>query len=217
MRILLVEDDPLVGDGIQLGLKKQGFSVEWVQTAMEAEAALMSDVFDAMILDVGLPQVSGFDFLKKIRQEKNIIPVLILTARHIVDDRVEGLNLGADDYMVKPFSLKEVGARLQALIRRVHQRAENKIVCGDICIYLDSQKVEQNAQPVDVIGKEYLLLKFMVENHGKVLAKERLESLLFGWQEEIESNSLEVHIHNLRKKFGKEKIKTLRNQGYVWL
>ena len=217
MRILLVEDDPLVGDGILSGLKKQGFAVEWVQTAFDAEMALTNNVFDAMILDVGLPQVSGFEFLKKIRQQKNNIPVLMLTARHVVEDRVEGLNLGADDYMIKPFSLKEVTARLQALIRRVHQRSDNKIVCGDMIIDLDSQTVEQNGQSVEVIGKEYLLLKYLVENHGKVVSKERLEALLFGWQDEIESNSLEVHIHNLRKKFGKEKIKTLRNQGYVWL
>lgn len=214
MRILLVEDDHLIGDGIQRGLTKQGFTVDWVQEAGSAETALQTDAFDIIVLDIGLPQISGLDFLKKIRAQKNQIPVLLLTARNAVDDRILGLDSGADDYLTKPFALGEVAARLRALQRRSQGRAESVLTWQQLTVYPESQKTLVRDQEVDIKGKEFKLLLFLLEHPNKIHSREDLETSLYGWNEGIESNSVEVHIHSLRKKLGKDFIKTIRGVGY---
>lgn len=214
MRILLVEDDHLIGDGIQRGLSKQGFTVDWVQDAEKAESALHTDVFDVLILDIGLPRVSGLELLKKVRSQKNHTPVLLLTAKNTVEDRIHGLDLGADDYMTKPFALGEVAARLRALQRRSQGRAESVLTWHQLHVHPDSQKVFLHDQEVEIKGKEFKLLLFLLEHPHKIHSREELESSLYGWNEGIESNSVEVHIHSLRKKLGKDIIKTVRGVGY---
>ncbi len=214
MRILLVEDDHLIGDGIQRGLSKQGFTVDWVQDADSAEAALKTDIFDIIVLDIGLPRVSGLDFLKKIRSQKNQIPVLLLTARNAVDDRILGLDTGADDYLTKPFALGEVAARLRALQRRSQGRAESVLTWHQLTVYPESQRTLMMDQEVDIKGKEFKLLLYLLEHPNKIHSREDLEASLYGWNEGIESNSVEVHIHSLRKKLGKDFIKTVRGVGY---
>ena len=214
MRILLVEDDHLIGDGIQRGLTKQGFTVDWVQDANSAETALHTDTFDIIVLDIGLPRISGLDFLKKIRSQKNQIPVLLLTARNAVDDRILGLDSGADDYLTKPFALGEVAARLRALQRRSQGRAESVLNWQQLKVYPESQRTLLKDQEVEIKGKEFKLLLFLLEHPNKIHSREDLESSLYGWAEGIESNSVEVHIHSLRKKLGKDFIKTIRGVGY---
>lgn len=214
MRILLVEDDHLIGDGIQRGLAKQGFTVDWVQDADKAETALRTDTFDVIVLDIGLPRVSGLDFLKKIRTQKNQTPVLLLTAKNSVDDRIQGLDLGADDYLTKPFALGEVAARLRALQRRSQGRAESVLTWQELTVYPDSQRLLLGGQEIEIKGKEFKLLLFLLEHPNKIHSREELETSLYGWNEGIESNSVEVHIHSLRKKLGKDFIKTVRGVGY---
>ena len=209
-----MEDDHLIGDGIQRGLTKQGFTVDWVQDADSAEAALKTDTFDIIVLDIGLPRVSGLDFLKKIRSQKNQIPVLLLTARNAVDDRILGLDTGADDYLTKPFALGEVAARLRALQRRSQGRAESVLTWHQLTVYPDSQRTLIMDQEVDIKGKEFKLLLYLLEHPNKIHSREDLEASLYGWNEGIESNSVEVHIHSLRKKLGKDFIKTVRGVGY---
>lgn len=214
MRILLVEDDHLVGDGIQLGLTKQGFTVDWVQDVESAQSALKTDQFDVIVLDIGLPRVSGLEFLKRLRAANNKIPVLLLTAKSSVDERIQGLDLGADDYLPKPFALGEVAARLRALQRRSQGRAVATLKWRDLTVFPDSQKVMMKQTEVDVRGKELRLLLFLMEHPHNIYSREELESSLYGWNEGIESNSVEVHVHSLRKKLGKEIIKTVRGSGY---
>ncbi|WP_415062752.1 response regulator transcription factor [Bdellovibrio sp.] len=214
MRILLIEDDHLVGDGIQLGLTKQGFTVDWVQNVESAQSALKTDQFDVIVLDIGLPRVSGLEFLKKLRAANNKIPVLLLTAKSSVEDRIQGLDSGADDYLPKPFSLGEVAARLRALQRRSQGRAVATLKWRDLTVFPDSQKVMLKESEIDVRGKELRLLLFLMEHPHNIYSREELESSLYGWNEGIESNSVEVHVHSLRKKLGKEIIKTVRGSGY---
>ncbi len=215
MRVLLVEDDDLVGGGLQKGLQKSGFAAEWVRTAGDAESAMLTDNFDCVILDIGLPKVSGLDLLKTMREKKVTTPVLLLTARETVSDRVKGLDSGADDYMVKPFSLEEVAARIRALVRRSHGRAEPTLQYEGVCLWPESLRVALNDETMDIRGKEFKILQYLLENKGRVVSRENLESLLYGWDGQIESNSVEVHIHNLRKKLGKDFIKTHRGSGYT--
>lgn len=214
MRILLIEDDHLVGDGIQLGLTKQGFTVDWVQDVESAQSALKTDQFDVIVLDIGLPRVSGLEFLKKLRAANNKIPVLLLTAKSSVEDRIQGLDSGADDYLPKPFALGEVAARLRALQRRSQGRAVATLKWRDLTVFPDSQKVMLKETEIDVRGKELRLLLFLMEHPHNIYSREELESSLYGWNEGIESNSVEVHVHSLRKKLGKEIIKTVRGSGY---
>ncbi|MGZ3769795.1 MAG: response regulator [Bdellovibrio sp.] len=214
MRVLLVEDDHLVGDGIQVGLIKQGFTVDWVRDADSAETAIKTDQFDVIVLDIGLPRVSGLDFLKKLREQKNKIPVLLLTAKTAVEDKIRGLDLGADDYLTKPFSLGEVAARLRALQRRSQGRAEAVLKWRDLSVFPDSQKVYLKNQEIEIKGTELKILTFFLEHPKKIYSREELENSLYGWNESIESNSVEVHVHGLRKKLGKDIVRTIRGSGY---
>lgn len=214
MRILLVEDDYLVGDGIQLGLAKQDFTVDWVQDANSAESALKTDHFDAIILDIGLPNISGLDFLKYIRSKGDHVPVLLLTAKSATEDKIKGLDLGADDYLAKPFALAEVAARLRALHRRSQGRAEPVLKWRDLNVYPDSKKTVLDNHEVNLKTTELKLLIYFLEHANKVHSRDDLESSLYGWSEGVDSNSVEVHIHNLRKKLGRDIIKTVRGLGY---
>lgn len=209
-----MEDDQLIGDGIQRGLGKQGFTVDWVEDADKADSALRTDSFDVIILDIGLPRVSGLEFLKKIRSQKNQTPVIFLTAKNSVDDRIQGLDLGADDYLTKPFSLGEVAARLRALQRRSQGRAESVLTWQNLTVYPNSQRLLLENQEIEIKGKEFKLLLFFLEHPNKIHSREELENSLYGWTEGVESNSVEVHIHSLRKKLGKDFIKTIRGVGY---
>lgn len=215
MRILLVEDDELLGDGVYNGLKHYDHVVDWVKDGKSAEHALKIDKFDAVVLDIGLPKQSGLEVLKQVRQRNDSTPVLILTARETIDDRIAGLDSGADDYMVKPFDLDELCARLRALQRRSRSRATPLIKIRDVVINPASHSVEKAGDAVHMSRREFALIQRLVENAGRVLSREYLSQTLYGWDEEVDSNALEVHIHKLRKKLGNNFIRTIRGIGYM--
>jgi DNA-binding response OmpR family regulator len=215
MRLLLVEDDPLLGDGIRTGLGQDDYTVDWFKEARSAEAALKSEDYDLMVLDLGLPDKSGLEVLKQLRSQGNDLPVLILTARDAVSDRVAGLDGGADDYMIKPFDLDELSARLRALLRRRSGRARSEIRHGEIVLDPVAHSVSLAGQTVDTSPREYAVLHMLLENQGKVMSRSRLEDGLYSWDGEVESNAIEVYIHHLRKKFGSSLIRTIRGVGYI--
>jgi DNA-binding response OmpR family regulator len=215
MRLLLVEDDPLLGDGIRVGLSLAGFVVDWVKDGLAAKLALEAGEYALLVLDLGLPRLSGTELLKWLRGAGNNTPVLILTARDTVGDRVRGLDAGADDYLVKPFDLDELAARIRALLRRAGGRATPLIVHGALRVDPASRLVTLAGSPVELSPKEFAVLQYLLENAGRALSRERLEQSLYGWGEEVESNAVEVHIHHLRKKLGAELIRTIRGVGYL--
>lgn len=215
MRLLLVEDDTLLGDGIKAGLKQVGFAVDWVQDGYMAQQALESEEYALLVLDIGLPKISGLALLKWLRNRGSDLPVLMLTARDTVADRVGGLDSGADDYLVKPFDLDELVARLRALLRRSGGKASPVLRHGDIALDLAAHAVMLDGHPVELSAREFSLLHELLQNAGRVLSREQLEQRLYGWGEEVESNSVEVHIHHLRKKLGAERIRTVRGVGYT--
>lgn len=215
MRVLLVEDDELLGDGVRVGLKQFGYVVDWVKDGQSALQAILSETFDTIVLDLELPKRSGLEVLKSARSRNITTPVLILTARELVEDRVKGLDAGADDYLVKPFDLGELSARIRALQRRTAARAELLITYGDLSLDPASRTAFLKEEPVILSRREFALLHKLLENVGRVLSREQLTQTLYGWGDEIDSNALEVHIHNLRKKFGHHVIRTIRGVGYV--
>ena len=215
MRILLVEDDALLGDGICVGMTQLGYTVDWVKDGGTAQAALLDNSHDLVILDLGLPGIPGKEVLSAMRREGNDIPVLILTARDTVGDRVSGLDAGADDYMTKPFDMDELGARVRALLRRRSGRVEPVITHGDIALDPAAHSVTVSGQAVEISNREFSILSLLLENTGRVLSRSRLEEGLYGWDEEVESNAIEVHIHHLRKKLGSGLIRTVRGVGYT--
>jgi DNA-binding response OmpR family regulator len=215
MRILLVEDDTLLGDGVRVGLKQAGFAVDWVQDGLAAKLALETEPYALMVLDLGLPKLSGLDLLKWLRERHLTVPVLILTARDTVVDRVTGLNAGADDYLIKPFDLDELIARLNALLRRSAGHVTLTLQHGDIELMPSTHQVSKSGQAIELSAREFTLLHELLLHVGRVQSREQLEQHLYGWGEEVESNSVEVHIHHLRKKLGVDLIRTLRGVGYV--
>jgi DNA-binding response OmpR family regulator len=215
MRLLLVEDDPLLGDGICTGLRQGGYAVDWVQDGVAAEAAWKGYDYAAVVLDIGLPRRGGLQVLAHRRAERDGTPVLLLTARDTVEDRVQGLDAGADDYLVKPFALAELLARLRALTRRRGGRAESRIEHGPITLDPQAREVTLKGEPVALAPREFDLLAKLLENPGRVVSRESLEQTLYGWDEEVESNAIEVHVHHLRRKLGRETIRTLRGVGYM--
>ena len=200
MSVLLVEDDELLGDGLYAGLAYQGDAVAWVRDGGAALAALAAQSFAVVILDIGLPRRSGLDVLRELRRTGDATPILILTARDAVEDRVQGLDAGADDYLVKPFDFNELLARLRALRRRGSGRVEPQIIHGGLVVDPASHSVTLDGTPVEISRREFVLP--LLENRGRVLSRERLEQCLYGWDSEVESNTIEVHIHHLRKKLG---------------
>ena len=215
MRVLLVEDDVLLGDGLAAGLRDAGLGVDWVRDGVAAEAALAAEQFAAQILDLGLPRRDGLSVLSRLRQAGNPIPVLILTARDQVADKIGALDLGADDYVVKPFDLDEVAARLRALVRRAHGRAQVIIEHGDLRLDPAGRVLTQAGATVTVTPREFDLLQLLLENAGRVLTRRVLEEQLYTWGDAVESNALEVHIHHLRRKLGADLIRTVRGLGYM--
>lgn len=215
MRILLVEDDSLLGDGLRVGLAQEGYSVDWVKDGRAAQLALEAEPYALVVLDLGLPRISGLELLQWLRRGGNDLPVLILTARDAVADRVQGLDSGADDYLVKPFDLDELGARLRALLRRAGGRATPQIVHGDLAVDPAARRVNRAGKEVELSPKEFGILLELLENAGRVLSREQLEQSLYGWGEEVESNAVEVHIHHLRKKLDPGLIRTIRGVGYL--
>lgn len=217
MRVLLVEDDEFLGDGIRTGLKHYGHTIDWVKDGRAAHDVITSthETFDIIVLDLGLPKLSGLEVLKMIREKNLATPVVILTARDTVDDRVKGLDAGADDYLTKPFDLDELCARMRALQRRSKARAKPIIAYGDITLDPASHVVQVKGKEVLVSRREFALLQKLLENTGRVISREQLNQTLYGWGENIDSNALEVHIHNLRKRFGSQLIRTIRGVGYM--
>ncbi|KAF0191745.1 MAG: pmrA [Gammaproteobacteria bacterium] len=215
MRILVAEDDELLGSGIQSSLSGSGYAVDWVKDGQSALNFLNAGPYDLVILDLGLPRKSGLQIMAQLRDAGQAVPVLILTARDTVADRVAGLDSGADDYMVKPFDLDELLARIRALLRRRAGRAAPLIRYGDIELDPASHLVTNRGQAVDMSPREFSLLLELLENQGRVMSRPALEEKLYSADDQVESNALEVHIHHLRKKLGNELIRTVRGVGYI--
>jgi len=215
MRLLLVEDDTMIGDSVRQGLRQDGFAVDWVQDGEAAELALRTTEYALILLDLGLPQKSGLEVLRTLRRTGNPIPVLILTARDAVADRVRGLDDGADDYLVKPFALDELAARIRALLRRHSGRADPLITYGDLILNPATHQVMWRGQDVALSGREFAVLQALLERPGAVLSRVQLEERLYGWEEEVASNAVEVHIHHLRHKLDPALIRTIRGVGYM--
>ena len=215
MRLLLVEDDAMIGESVVKGLRHDGFAVDWVRDGDAAELSLGAEDFDLMLLDLGLPRKSGLDVLRALRAAGNPIPVLILTARDAVPDRITGLNAGADDYLVKPFDLDELVARIHAILRRRSGRAEPVIRHGALVLNPISHEVSFEGRPLSLSAREFALLQALLERPGAVLSVARLQERIYGWDEEVGSNTVEVFIHALRKKLGPDFIKNVRGVGYM--
>jgi two-component system OmpR family response regulator/two-component system response regulator QseB len=215
MRILLAEDDTLLGDGLRAGLRQAGFLVDWVRDGVAAERELRAQPYAAAVLDLGLPLQDGLEVLASVRRAGIGLPVLVLTARDAVPDRIKGLDSGADDYVVKPVDLDELAARLRALVRRAHGQAQELLQVQDVQIDAAARTVQRAGQPVTLSTREFDLLQALALNAGRVLSREQLEQHLYSWGQEVESNTVEVHIHHLRKKLGAGLIQTVRGVGYL--
>lgn len=215
MRILLVEDDTLLGDGVRAGLRQQGFQVDWVRDGEAAEKELRAQSYAAAVLDLGLPRMDGIDVLRRVRGAGVALTILVLTARDAVPDRIRGLDVGADDYVVKPVDLHELGARLRALVRRAHGRPSERLQAQHVALEPASRSVFANGSPVTLAAREFDLLHVLMLNAGRVLTREQIEQHLYSWGQEVESNAVEVHIHRLRAKLGSDLIRTVRGVGYV--
>ncbi|MDP2025328.1 winged helix-turn-helix domain-containing protein [Sulfuriferula sp.] len=217
MHILLAEDDPLLGDGLRAGLRQLGFQVDWVRNGEAAERELRAQPYAAAVLDLGLPLKDGMEVLAAVRRAGVTLPVLVLTARDAVPDRIRGLDVGADDYVVKPVDLHELAARLRALIRRAHGQPQECLTVQDIVLDPAARFVRQAGEPVMLSTREFDLLHAFMLNADRVLSREQLEQHLYSWGQEVESNAVEVHIHNLRRKLGTTLIQTVRGVGYILL
>jgi two-component system response regulator QseB len=214
LRVLLAEDDAMIGTAVRDRLRGQGFAVDWVRDGRAADAALSGDVYDLLLLDLGLPGREGLAVLKALRGRGSTLPVVIVTARDAVDDRVAGLDAGADDYVVKPFDLKELEARLRAVLRRRAGSASSVIEHGRLCLDLASHELRRDGIVVPVSPRELALLHALLERPGRILSRAQLEERLYGWGEEVGSNVVEVHIHSLRRKLGADLIRNVRGVGY---
>jgi len=215
MHILLAEDDPLLGDGLRAGLRQLGFQVDWVQSGDAAERELRAQDYAAAVLDLGLPRRDGMDVLAAVRAAGLAVPVLVLTARDAVPDRIRGLDAGADDYVVKPVDLHELAARLRALVRRAHGQPRDRLRAGDVELDPAARTVRKDGMTVTLSTREFDLLHALMLNTNRVLTREQLEQHLYSWGQEVESNAIEVHVHNLRRKLGSALIQTIRGVGYV--
>lgn len=215
MRILLVEDDELLGDGLAAGLRHCGYGVDWLRDGEAARAALATEDYAAVVLDLGLPRLDGMALLRGLRAGGNALPVLILTARDSTWDKVGGLDAGADDYLVKPVDLDELAARLRALTRRAAGQGAPLLQVRDVALDPAGRRVRLKGEPVELSAREYTILEMLMRNAGKVISRAQLESALYGWGEGVESNAVEVHIHHLRRKLGADLIRTLRGVGYL--
>ena len=218
MRLLLVEDDAMLGTALKAGLQQDGYAVDWVRTADAAHTAWLATgktaAYDAVLLDLGLPDGSGIELLRRARECRIATPVLIATARDRVADRIAGLDAGADDYMIKPIDLDELAARLRAIERRVVGRTEPAIAIGDLAIDPATRIVTKAGQPADLTARELAVLLALAKRPGVTLSRDQLVEALYGWDESIESNAIDVHIHHLRRKLGAQVIETQRGLGW---
>ena len=215
MKVLLVEDDKLLGDGIAAGLTQAGLTVDWVQDGQQADTALLTGSYDAVVLDLGLPKLSGMEVLKRARASGKTLPIIILTAHGAVADRVAGLDAGADDYLTKPFDLTELQARLRALLRRSKGYADSIITQGELRVEPASHSVYLADKLIELSAREFTILYTLLLNAGRVMSKAQLEEQLYGWGDEVESNTVEVFVHHLRRKLTPELILTVRGVGYM--
>ena len=215
MRILLAEDDPLLGDGLRAGLRQLGFLVDWVRDGEAAQRELLAQPYVAAVLDLGLPRKDGLNVLADVRRAGVTTPVLVLTARDAVPDRIRGLDVGADDYVVKPVDLHELAARLRALVRRAHGQTQECLRAQEVELDPGAHTVRHTGEPVTLSSREFDLLHAFMLNPDRVLSREQLEKHLYSWGKEVESNAVEVHIHNLRRKLGSSLIHTVRGVGYM--
>ncbi|MGZ5035461.1 MAG: response regulator [Usitatibacter sp.] len=215
MRLLLVEDDSMIGEAAREGLRHEGHTVDWVRDGREAEASVASTAYDLVLLDLGLPKRDGLSVLKSWRAHGESVPVLIITARDSVNDRISGLDAGADDYLVKPFDLDELSARVRAVLRRRAGRAASTMKLGDLEIDTSAKRVKWKGEDVSLSAREYALLEALADRPGAYLTRAQLEERLYGWDEEIASNAVEVHIHGLRRKLDPSLIRNVRGMGYT--
>ncbi len=215
MRVLLVEDDAQLGKAVQTGLQQQGHAVDWVRDGVAGESAALSGEYGAVLLDLGLPHQGGMSLLQKLRAAGNQQPVLIITSRDEVPERILGLDAGADDFLVKPFDLLELGARLRAASRRAAGRAQTLISHGTLTVNPAARKVTQAGSEVQLTAREFALLLQLLENRGRVQSRTQLQDALYSWSNDIDSNAVEVHVHHLRRKLGRELIRTVHSQGYM--
>ncbi|MFZ3324266.1 MAG: response regulator transcription factor [Usitatibacter sp.] len=215
MRVLLIEDDPMIGESVRTALRQDGFAVDWTRDGKAANLASQNDRYDIVLLDLGLPLRDGLDLLRTMRARRDRTPVLIVTARDAVQDRIRGLDAGADDYLVKPFDLDELAARIRSLLRRSAGRAEPVVEHLGVAFNPATREITLNGKPVELSARELAVLRTLMERPGAVLSRSQLEDRLYGWGEEIESNAVEVYIHNLRRKLGAGFIRTVRGVGYM--
>lgn len=214
MRVLLVEDDTLLGKAVRTGLEQQGHAVDWVRDGIEAESAAFAGNYGAVLLDLGLPRQDGMKVLANLRRKGFAQPVLIVTARDQIPERVVGLDAGADDFIIKPFDLEELGARLRAAERRFNGRPQPEIAYGDLSVDPAARRVTWRGELVSLTAREYALLIHLLNYRGRVQTRDQLQEALYSWGDEIESNAVEVHIHHLRRKFAKNLIRTVHGHGY---
>lgn len=215
MRILLVEDDELLGDAVKTGLNQYSYTVDWLKDGESAKLALKNESFELIVLDLGLPKLSGLGLLTDARSNGITTPVIILTARETIEDRIKGLDCGADDYITKPFDIDELSARIRALIRRSTGRADTTIQYRNLELDPAAHSVSVDNKEINVPRREFSLLQKLLENTGYVLSREQLMQSVYGWNEDVDSNALEVHVHNLRKKLNATYIRTIRGVGYM--
>lgn len=214
MRVLVVEDDPMIGRAVVAGLRDGGYTVDWVQDGTEAELALGHHVYDLALLDLALPRRGGLEILKGLRRAGNKLPVVIITARDAVEDRVAGLDHGADDYLVKPFNLDELLARARAVIRRQAGRATSEMMYGALTVDPVQRTVSFRGSRVDLSAREFAVLEALMKDPGAVVSREKLEDAVYGWEQEVDSNTIEVHLHHLRRKLTPQLIRNVRGVGY---
>lgn len=215
MRVLLVEDDPMVGKAVQTGLERQGFAIDWVRDGVAGEEAILNNDYAAVLLDIGLPRQDGMTLLAKLRRGGYQLPVLIITARDEIPERVLGLDSGADDFLVKPFDLNELGARLRATVRRSAGRVKAHIEHGDIIVDLSARRVTRAGSDVPLTAREFALLLQLLEHRGRVMSRAQLQEAIYLWGSDIDSNTVEVHVHHLRRKLGKALVRTVHGAGYM--
>jgi two-component system response regulator QseB len=215
MRLLVVEDDRMIGESVRTALRQEGYAADWVRDGADADAALSAEAYDLVLLDLGLPGTRGLDILRALRTRGQAMPVLIMTARDAIDDRVGGLDAGADDYLVKPFDLDELLARVRALLRRRSERREAVLRHGPLTLDPATHETSLDGAPVKLTIREFALLRALLHRPGLPISRARLEQAIYGWGEEIESNAIEVHVHALRRKLGAGWIRTVRGVGYM--
>jgi len=214
VRILLVEDDDLLGEAVRDGLRQEGYVVDWVQDGAAALAALSTSTFNALVLDLGLPETDGLSVLRWLRRHGHTTPVVIVTARDRVADRIAGLDAGADDYLIKPFDIDELGARLRAVTRRAEGCADTLLTAGEVVIDLRQRLVTHQGEPAELTAREYAVVELLMRKAGCLVTRAEIEEELYGFEDNIASNAIEVHIHNLRRKLGQQFITNLKGRGY---